>query len=521
MKRTKNGQGNLKWSTFLVALFVFGGTIMNYHVPGRAEQQQVPEGAQIKEPAVAGGFYPADSAELAHEIDGYLKQAKPELYTGDRPVALLVPHAGIFYSGGVAGYSYRLLQDIQPQTIILIGPSHYVSFQGVAVYDRGYFRTPLGLLPVDTVLARKIAAQAEDIRFFPAAFGREHNIEVQLPFIQRVCPNAKIVPLIMGSQSAADVRLLREVLVGVLREHDAFLIGSTDLSHFYPATRAIKLDEVCMADVRSLDGEQLLQHLRSGKTEMCGGGPAAVVILTARELGADVGRVLKYGDSGDVGPQDKSRVVGYLAAALVDTTARPPEKKEKTGGDKGDVMELSEEQKTRLLTVARESIEHFLTAGAPRQWSNDDPELAVPSGAFVTLKKYGQLRGCIGHVEATSPLLETVAVCAVSSAVRDPRFRPVDISELPDLHIEISVMTPPAPIASIDDIVVGRDGLIIEKGLHRGLLLPQVPIEWGWNRDEYLRHLCNKAGLGPDEYKSGATILSFQALVFGESKPAH
>ncbi len=513
IKRTKRGAG---WGQLLAALLILGGGVFQFCIPARAEQPSAPPGAQIKEPAVAGGFYPADSAELAREIDRYLRQARPELSGGDRLVALLVPHAGIFYSGRVAGYSYRLLKEMQPQTVVLIGPSHYVPFHGVSVYDRGYFRTPLGLLPVDTILARKIGSMSEDIRFFPEAFAREHNIEVQLPFLQRVCPDVKIVPLVMGSQSPDDVRMLRDVLVEVLREHEALLIGSTDLSHFYPATQAIKLDEVCMADVRALDGELLLQHLASGKTEMCGGGPAAAVILAARELGADKGRILKYGDSGDVGPQDKSRVVGYLAAALVDTATAPAEKKEKTARDKGETMELSAEQKTRLLTIARESIEHFLNTGSAKQWSNDDPELALPSGAFVTLKEHGRLRGCIGHVEAVSPLFATVATCAVSSAVRDPRFPPVVISELADLHIEISVMTKPAPIASIDDIVVGRDGLIIEKGRNRGLLLPQVPVEWGWDRDEYLRHLCQKAGLGPEEYKSGATILSFQALVFGE-----
>jgi hypothetical protein len=478
-------------------------------------QLPVPVGAHIKEPAVAGGFYPADSAELAREIDRYLAQAQPEAAAGERPLALLVPHAGIMYSGWIAGYSYKLLQKIQPATIIIIGPSHRVSFSGVSVYDRGYFRTPLGLLPVDTVLARKIGAESEDIFFFPEAFAHEHNIEVQLPFVQRACPGAKVVPLIMGSQSPAEVCLLREALFKILPDAEAMLIGSTDLSHYHPVEQAVTLDEVCMQDVRALAGDRLLQHLAAGKTEMCGGGPAAVVMMVAKKLGADVGRILQYGDSGDTGPKDKSSVVGYLAAALVDTSSRPAQEKQ-SNQDKRDVMELSLEQKTRLLHVARETIAHYLATGTVKEWADDDPDLAVPSGAFVTLKKAGQLRGCIGQVEATAPLLEAVAHCAVSSAVRDPRFPPVTADELPELHIEISVMTKPEPIANIDEIVVGRDGLIIEKGLHRGLLLPQVPVEWGWDREEFLQHLCRKAGLGPEEYKSGATILSFQALVFGE-----
>jgi len=514
MKKTKNtGQHAGRYSRSFAGLIIAGWVLCSFGL-SQCGQTPVPPEAHIKEPAVAGGFYPADSAELAREIDRYIERAQPKLEKGDRPVALLVPHAGISYSGRVAGYSYQLLKDIRPPTVILVGPSHYVPFKGISVYDRGYFRTPLGLIPVDTVLARRIASASEAITFFPPAFTREHNIEVQLPFLQRACPGVKIVPLIMGSQSADEVRILRSVLVKVLQEYDAFLIGSTDLSHFHPATEAIKLDEVCMDDVRKLDGDRLLQHLASGKTEMCGGGPAAAVIMTAKALGADVGRILKYGDSGDVGNKDKSAVVGYLAAALVDTGTTPAKKTEEP--TEGEVMTLSDAQEKRLLALARESIEHYLKTGTEKKWTNTDLDLALPCGAFVTLKKQGQLRGCIGQVEGVAPLFETVAGCAVSSAVRDPRFPPVTLDELPDLHLEISVLTPPSPVANVEDIVVGRDGLIIEKGYHRGLLLPQVPTEWGWNRDEFLQHLCRKAGLGLDEWKSGATIYSFQALVFGE-----
>lgn len=513
MKRMKTIHKGLIPAGVLIAAI----WLANIGLPGNAQAQAFSADAPIKEPVVAGQFYPADSAELAREIDGYLRQPLPGLAAHERPVALIVPHAGIMFSGWVAAYSYRILQEVQPTTIVLVGPSHRVAFQGISVYDRGSFRTPLGLVPVDTLLAREMAAQSDHIRFYPEAFAQEHNIEVQLPFIQRVCPEAKIVPLVMGSQTPEDVGLLREILARTLPGREAMVIASTDLSHYYPAIRAIELDEVCMADVRILDGEKLLKDLASGKTEMCGGGPAAAVLLAARDLGADVGRVLKYGDSGDVEAGDKSQVVGYLAAALVDTTSRAEERKQ-AKEDKGTVMELTSEQKKHLLTVARETIEYFLLNGALKEWPNDDPALADTRGAFVTLKKYGELRGCIGQVEATVPLLETVAACAVSSAVRDPRFPPVDLTELPDLHIEISVLTKPTPVGDLESIVVGRDGLIISKGAHKGLLLPQVPVEQGWDREEYLRYLCRKAGLGPEEYKAGATILRFQALVFGEDE---
>ncbi len=472
----------------------------------------------VKEPAVAGQFYPADSARCAAEIDSYIKAADPVLGSDDQVIAFIVPHAGIMFSGPVAGYAYRIVEQIQPKTVVLVGPSHHMRFDGIAVYAHGYFRTSLGLIPVDTGLAAQLVQFSDKIGHFPDPFAREHNLEVQMPFLQRVCPDANIVPLIMGSQSREEVLHLSEVLTEILPKSDALLIASTDLSHYYPAETAITLDQVCMDDVHALAGKRLLNHLAAGKTEMCGGGPAAVALMTAKSLGADVGRILKYGDSGDAGPKDKSAVVGYVAAALVDTNNHSQQSVSPPTQPKGQVMELTDTQKERLLIIARETIKHYLTTGSEKQWTNNDPVLDKPSGAFVTLKEFGQLRGCIGHVEAKAPLYETVAQCAIASAVHDPRFRPVGPSEIQDLHIEISVMTEPQPIGSVDEIEVGRDGLIIEKGRNRGLLLPQVPVEWGWDRDEYLEHLCAKAGLGPDEWKSGATIYAFQALVFEEGE---
>ncbi len=474
---------------------------------------------EVKEPAVAGQFYPADSAQCANEIDSYVAAVNPELKPTDRILAFIVPHAGIMFSGPVAGYAYSLVEKIQPKTVILAGPSHHMRFDGIALYDRGYFRTSLGMLPVDTAVAARLTQASSQIKYYPDPFVREHNLEVQMPFLQRTCPKVKIVPLIMGSQSREEVSHLTEVLTEILPKTDALLIASTDLSHYHPAETAITLDQVCMDDVHDLAGKRLLNHLAAGKTEMCGGGPATVALMTAKALGADVGRILKYGDSGDVGPKDKSAVVGYLAAALVDTT-NDSQQSSLPIQTKGQVMELTDAQKERLLTIARETITQYVNTGKEKKWTNEDPVLDQPSGAFVTLKEFGQLRGCIGHVEAKAPLYETVAQCAIASAAHDPRFRPVGPSEIPELHIEISVMTEPKPISSVDEIVVGRDGLIIEKGPNRGLLLPQVPVEWGWDRDEYLKHLCAKAGLGPDEWQSGATIYAFQALVFGEEEKA-
>ncbi len=490
----------------LIVLSIFGAGSAH----GQADQLDLP----VKNPVVAGKFYPADSATLAQEIDGYIDQATVTLPEGERVVALVTPHAGIAYSGRIAGYTYNLVRQLQPKTVVIVGPSHYAFFDGVSVFAPGFFRTPLGLLPVNNKLAEQIAARSKKIRYFPEAYDREHNIEVQFPFLQRTVPGVSVVTLVIGDQSPENVTMLAKVLTKILRENDALLIASTDLSHYKPASRAKVLDDVCIDDMVNLQPRQLLADLRQEKTEMCGGGPAAVVLTVAKALGADQGRVLKYGHSGEVLNKDTSKVVGYVSLALVDTEKQG--RSEDSSGE--DVMVLSDSQKKRLLNIARESIEYYLAEGRAKQFSNDDPELAVPCGAFVTLKRGGQLRGCIGQVEGRLPLYETVAGCAISAAVRDPRFRPVTTDELPALELEISVLTPPVPVDDVDDIVVGRDGLIIEKGPNRGLLLPQVPVEWGWDRVTFLQHLCQKAGLAPNDWKSGAKILRFEALVFGENE---
>jgi AmmeMemoRadiSam system protein A len=178
---------------------------------------------------------------------------------------------------------------------------------------------------------------------------------------------------------------------------------------------------------------------------------------------------------------------------------------------------LSPQQRERLLHVARQSLRHAVGLGSPPDLQTDDPVLTRPSGAFVTLKEGGDLRGCIGHIEALSPLIETVADMAQAAALEDPRFQPVSADEEPDIDIEISVLSPIEPCPDLEAIEIGRHGLIVSQGPYRGLLLPQVPVEWGWDRETFLRHTCQKAGLAPDAYLRGAKVYWFEAEVFGSN----
>ena len=180
---------------------------------------------------------------------------------------------------------------------------------------------------------------------------------------------------------------------------------------------------------------------------------------------------------------------------------------------------LSEEQKRRLVRVARQALEAAVASSPPPDLATSDLELMELRGAFVTLKRQGQLRGCIGYVEPRVPLIQAVADNAESAALHDPRFPPVTAAEVGDIDIEVSALTPLEPVSQVEDIEIGRHGLMIRCGANRGLLLPQVPAEWGWDRDEFLAHTCRKAGLPPDAWqREDAELLWFEAEVFGEQE---
>jgi AmmeMemoRadiSam system protein B len=230
-------------------------------------------------------------------------------------VALISPHAGLRYSGPVAAHGYALLRGRRRLTAVLVGPSHRVAFEGVAICARGGFETPLGTIPIDERLAAALLADP-CVRDAPAVHRAEHSLEMQLPFLRHLVPELRIVPLMMGTQSREEVDALASALARTLQGEDALLIASSDLSHYHPAPVANRMDAVVVEDVRALDAEGLMRRLERSHEHACGGGPMVTVMKAARALGADRACVLRYADSGDAGEGDKRRVVGYVSAAL-------------------------------------------------------------------------------------------------------------------------------------------------------------------------------------------------------------
>ena len=277
----------------------------------------------VRRSALAGTWYPKSQAVLTKTIQGYLSDAETSRPEGTLK-ALIVPHAGYRYSGPVAAHAYRLLQERQFERVILVGPSHKMPFPGISVNLQSGYETPLGIVPVDQKWAKKILNPGAHIRWLKGAHSHEHSLEIQLPFLQTVLRNFKIVPILMGQQDFKTCSNLATALVQVLGDgKDTLLVASSDLSHFHAYDQAKALDLQFIKHVRRFDPQGLSKDLSMGKCEACGGGPVITTLLAAKAMGANQAVILNHANSGDI-TGDHSRVVGYLAAALIRTSDTGP-----------------------------------------------------------------------------------------------------------------------------------------------------------------------------------------------------
>ncbi|MFQ6041864.1 MAG: AmmeMemoRadiSam system protein B [Candidatus Poribacteria bacterium] len=453
----------------------------------------------IREPAVSGQFYPDSADELKRVVDGFLGNAKLKEVNG-RILAVITPHAGYTFSGQVAAEAFAQLKGKPINTYVIVGPSHYIAFDGISVYPEGNYKTPLGLVEIDAKLARDIINMDEMIRYYSPAHVREHAIEVELPFIQRINEKAKIVPMVVGSQSSKAIQVLENIFTRILSREDTVLVMSADLSHYHPYNEAVKLDKAGLAAVEKLDAKEFAEKVNAKETEVDNPAGIMAMLMATKSLGGQAS-LLKYANSGDV-TGDKSAVVGYGAVMV----ALPPKEE----------INLNDASKKELLKIARSSIEEYLNSGNVSQVKPKNSELLKNCGAFVTLKEAGNLRGCIGYTQPIMPLCETVTRAAIAAATQDPRFKPISKGELKKIEIEISVLSPLRQIKNVNEIEVGKHGIIIRKGWHSGLLLPQVATEEGWDRMTFLQYTCRKAGLPTDAWKENADIYVFTADVFSE-----
>ena len=472
--------------------------------------------ADVKDADLAGSWYPSSKEGLANILQGYLDKAHPADVDG-KLLAIISPHAGYRFSGPVAAYGYKLAQGRGIKTVVLIGFTHRLPFDGISVYDRGSFRTPLGDIPVDTKLAAELEAYNKRIFFYPQAFAGENSVEMQVPFIQLALKGAAIVPIAVGTQSFDDAVILADALALALKgRDDCLIVASTDLSHYHPYDEANAIDKRLITILNSMKAKGLYDEAKLGTCELCGLLPVTATLLAAEKLGAGKIMVLKYANSGDT-YGDKSKVVGYLSAAIYSNRSQAAVMP-KQAEEKGSSMLLNGIQRNRLLQIARESIVSFVKDGKRKSFAEKDPVLNEPLGAFVTLHENGRLRGCIGNMVGQGPLCQTIAAMAIEAATGDPRFAVLSPSEIDKVDIEISVLSPLEKVSGADEIKIPGHGVIVKRGLRSGVYLPQVATETGWNKEEFLTSLCeSKAGLSPDAWKDPSTdMYVFTAEVFGE-----
>ncbi|MBP8148644.1 MAG: AmmeMemoRadiSam system protein B [Limnohabitans sp.] len=483
--------------------------------------------AMARPAALAGRFYPGDAAQLARDVDAALLQAEqahqaagsvaqdathaPSWAAGAAPKVLVLPHAGHVYSGGMAARGYALLRThvARIRKIVMLGPTHRMAVPGVALPGVGSFATPLGAVEVDSLAAHAVA-DMPCVLSVPQAHAQEHCLEVHLPFIQRLWAGQempRVLPLLVGAVSPQEVALLLDRLWG---GDDTLIIISTDLSHFHTYEQARHMDLATCAQVLSMSGD--VNHQQA-----CGATPLNAALLQARTRALQV-RQLGYCNSGDTAgntPEGRQRVVGYASFALYE----PPTPSDAAG--------LDAQAGARLLQLARHSL-HQATAAAPVP-APAVQDLSTMGASFVTLTQSGQLRGCIGSLQAHRPLHEDVLANAQAAALKDPRFAPVTAQEAPHLAVEVSVLTKPEPLHFANEshalwqLQPHVHGVIFscehEGRAYRSTFLPQV---WAQLPDprKFMAQLKRKAGLPYDHWSASVHLSVYRVQKFSEADHA-
>lgn len=453
----------------------------------------------VRRAAVAGMFYPNNPTELEQTLTDLL--AHPEGVTLTRPPkALIVPHAGYIYSGPIAASAYAQLASLRGciRRVVLLGPAHYAYVRGLALPDTECFRTPLGEVPLDLKGMRQLDALPQVVRSADAHH-KEHSLEVQLPFLQQVLGDFELLPLAVGEASAEEVA---EVLDAVWGGDETLIVISSDLSHFLPDKLARRMDEETVAEIVALNS-----HIESERA--CGATPINGLLLAAKRHGLRAVTLDVRNSSQTAG--DPDRVVGYAAFAFEATGSEATSDGSREAFDESHGA-FDESRGEILLKLARAAISARLGLKAPPV---PEPEwLAEPGATFVTLTIKGELRGCIGTIEPYRSLGEDVTENAVAAALRDPRFDPLRPSELKDVRVEVSLLSPTEPIMAADEAAALAalrphiDGVVLEYKQYRGLFLPQV-----WEQlpepTRFLAHLKRKAGLPMNFWSPAVRLLRF------------
>jgi AmmeMemoRadiSam system protein B/AmmeMemoRadiSam system protein A len=477
----------------------------------------------------AGRFYPASPEVMMSDLKTLFGRVSHyKSYNDIR--AIISPHAGYIYSGEVAASAFASVPpDRKFSNIFIIGSSHRAAFAGASVYDKGDFITPLGRVPVNRKIAAALREGSELFHYETGVHDNEHSIEVQIPFIQyRFGIPPPIVPVLIGTGDITVIKSLASSLKPWFNNNNLFII-STDFSHYPSYSDAIETDRVTAEAILSGNPDKLTETLekyrradiRGLSTNMCGW--AAGLTLMYLSAGKETLKYhhLLYKNSGDSQYGDKDGVVGYHSFIIVNEVIKASEmvtKVETEGSD--DTFLFTDDDRAALFKAARASIVSGLERKAPCKSGNSEGSDAIrkSGGIFVTLYLNGALRGCIGRIVSSDPIIDNVAEMAYSAAFSDPRFPPLSCDEYDMIEIEISVLSPLKRVYNKDEIVIGKHGLFMRQEGRSGVLLPQVATERGWTVEEFLQHTArDKAGIGKDGWKN-SELSVFETLILKENQ---
>ena len=488
-------------------------------------------GAGSRPPAVAGSFYTDNPVALRRQV-GELLTAAGEPSAAAR--AIVVPHAGYVYSGAAAAHAFAALRAAAPRRVILLGPSHHAAFAGGALPDRSLasFSTPLGDVVIDADAVGRLRGSA-DFQGPARAHDPEHCLEVELPFLQVVAPEARLVPVLVGEHTDREMTRRMARALAELVDPETVVVVSSDFTHhgqrygYAPFAGRADLADTLLAVGRAtagrlaaIDPDGFWHQLEISEDTVCGRRPLAVLAELLDHAFAGTGSIAALTTSGHV---SGSFDVSVTYAAIVFNGAWRGWTEDPAPPALG---ELSAEEKTALLGLARATLRSHLSHDATlATWFTDhagDQAWRALAGAFVTVHNTGRrattegrLRACMGIIEAREPLVDAV-VSAALSAAHDPRFPELALEELPAVELEVSALSPTSRVPGPEAIQVGRHGVVLSKGGRRAVFLPQVAPEQGWTRDQMLDQLARKAGLPADAWRQGTTFEVFTAQVFAE-----
>jgi len=472
------------------------------------------------------GWYPSDPNALDRQINDLFQKA--EAQTIDNVIGLILPHAGYAYSGRTAAAGLKTTNKPYKR-IIVMGAAHRLPMEEILSVPRAtHYETPLGQVPLDVELINKLlkysifchVPQAHEY----SRGGQEHCVQIELPLLQHRYKDFKFVPIVAGQCSLERVEKAAVILKSLVDE-DTLVVASSDFVHYGPTYHYVpfkenipeqikKLDMGAYEHIAQLDSRGFLEYRRTTGATICGSVPIAILLSMVSKQ-TEV-HLVQYATSGEISG-DYTNSVSYLSVTFSGTWGESSEV-----APDANSAELTNQDKEQLLTLARKTMVYALEKRQVPEASDlgitPNVTMQSPRAAFVTLKKYGQLRGCIGDIFPQRPLYKSVILNTIHACVNDRRFPQVTQDECEDITIDISALTPPAPVESSDQIRIGIDGVVLNKDGHSAVFLPQVAPEQGWDLDQTLNHLSQKAGLPVDAWKEGASFLVFQADVFGENE---